>query len=267
MAKDLKDICTKVCSLARDTGDFIKKEAGKITVDKIEIKGFNNFVTYVDKISEQQLVKGLQSILPGAGFITEEGSAFENDSKYRWVIDPLDGTTNFIHGLPPYSISIGLMENDEVVLGVIYEVNSDECFYSWKNGKAYMNDKIINVSGVSKVKDGLIATGFPYNNYNFLKPYMKSLEYLFAHSHGVRRIGSAAIDLAYVACGRFDSFYEYNLNPWDVAAGSLIVQQAGGIVSDFNGGNDFIFGKQIIASNFLIYEEFYKVINNIFSIK
>lgn len=264
---NLRNICARVRSLVRETGDFIRKESEKITVDKIEIKGFNNFVTYVDKISEEELVKGLQNILPGAGFITEEGSAFENNSKFRWVIDPLDGTTNFIHGLPPYSISIGLMENNEVIVGVIYEVNSGECFYSWKDGKAYLDDKEIKVSGVSKVKDGLIATGFPYNNYNYLKPYMKSLEYLFSHSHGVRRIGSAAIDLAYVACGRFDSFYEYNLNPWDVAAGSLIVQQAGGKVSDFNGGNDFIFGKQIIASNFLIYQEFYKVINKIFSIK
>ncbi len=253
---DLEKICNSVCELATVTGKWIKNEADKIKAENIEIKGTNNFVTYVDKTSENQLVEGLRHILPSAGFITEEGSATDAGD-YRWVIDPLDGTTNFIHGLPPYSISIGLInKNNEVILGVVYEIFTGECFYAWKNGGAYLNGKPIKVTNTDKVDDALIATGFPYTAFDRLKPFMESLAYFFVHSHGVRRLGSAAIDMAYVACGRFDVFYEYNLNPWDVAAGSIIITEAGGKVTDFNGGNNYLFGKELVASNEKIHNDF-----------
>jgi myo-inositol-1(or 4)-monophosphatase len=258
---NLENICNQVCSLTVTTADWISRESGKIGQENIEVKGKNNFVTYVDKTSEQQLVKGLKSILPEAGFITEEGSA-NDEGIYRWVIDPLDGTTNFIHKLPPYSISIGLIDSsNEIILGVVYNIAVKELFYAWKDGGAFLNGSKIKVSNVLNIEDSLIATGFPYTSFEKIAGYMESLKYFFEHSHGVRRLGSAAIDLAYVACGRFDIFYEYNLNPWDVAAGSIIVREAGGKVSDFKGGNNFLFGKELIASNNYFHDNFVYVIN------
>ena len=259
---NLEDICRKVCALVTDTGKFIQQESKKITADKIEIKSHNSFVTYVDKTSEKNLVNGLSTILPDSGFIAEESTEVKSKNQYRWVIDPLDGTTNYIHGLAPYSISVGLMEDNEVILGVILEVSANECFYAWKGSKAFLNGKEIRVTNVSSIEDALIATGFPYYDFTRMKPYLESLDYFFVNSHGVRRLGSAAADLAYVACGRFEAFYEYSLNPWDVAAGSFIVKQAGGKVTDFKGFNNYIFGKEIIASNNLIYPEFFSKVNN-----
>jgi myo-inositol-1(or 4)-monophosphatase len=261
---NLENLCLQVCELARETGNFIKTEAEKITREKVEVKGLNNFVTYVDKTAEQKIVSALQQFLPEAGFITEEGTAKENGSKYRWVIDPLDGTTNFIHGLPPFAISIGLMEDQEVILGVVYEVNLSECFYAWKGSKAYLNGKEIQVSAAARIEDSLIATGFPYYDYSRVKPFFESLDYFFHNSHGVRRLGSAATDMAYVACGRFEAFYEYSLSPWDVAAGAIIVKQAGGKVSDFKGGENYIFGKEIIVTNNNVYQPFLNYINKQF---
>jgi myo-inositol-1(or 4)-monophosphatase len=261
---NLEHLCSQVCDLAKETGAFIKTEASKFTSDKVEVKGSNNFVSYVDKSSEQKIVDGLKNLLPNSGFIAEEGTGDNTPTRFRWVIDPLDGTTNFIHGLPPYAISIALMDENEVILGVVYEVCANECFYAWKGSKAYLNDRQISVTNVSTVRDSLIATGFPYYDYSLMKPFFESLEYFFVHSHGVRRIGSAATDLAYVACGRFDAFYEYGLQPWDVAAGSLILLQAGGKVSDFKGDSNYIFGNEIIASNSQIFPEFKNTLNKIF---
>ncbi|OPZ97280.1 MAG: Inositol-1-monophosphatase [Bacteroidetes bacterium ADurb.Bin408] len=141
------------------------------------------------------------------------------------------------------------MRNDHVVLGVVYEINLGECFYAWEGGKAMLNGREINVTQASRLKDSLFATGFPYYDYQYLDEYMDFFKFLMLESRGVRRLGSAAVDLAYVACGRFEGFYEYSLNPWDVAAGAFIVQQAGGKVCDFNGKNDYIFGAEIIAAN------------------
>ena len=205
------------------------------------------------------IVETLHEILPEAGFISEENTKTEQGEQLKWVIDPLDGTTNFIHGIPFYAISIALMDGNEVVLGVVNELNLNECFYAWKGGPAYKDGDEIQVSKAPKVKDSLIATGFPYYDFEKMKAYLASLEYFMQNSHGARRIGSAACDLAYVACGRFDAFYEYSLHSWDVAAGSLILQQAGGRVSDFKGGNNYIFGKEIIATNALIYDEFLSI--------
>jgi len=244
--------------VVRAAGEFIVGEREKFSSDQIEAKGKHNFVTYVDKGAEERLVEGLNMVLPRTGFIAEEGTASGTESELNWVIDPLDGTTNFIHGAPPYSISVALMEGSEVVLGIVYEIATGEMFYSFGGGEAWLDGKRIHVSVVKRVADSLISTGFPYDNYSRMKPFMRSLEYFFLNSHGVRRLGSAAMDLAYVACGRYDSFYEYNLNPWDVAAGAFLVQQAGGCVSDFSGGSNYIFGKEIVAANKLLYAEFLK---------
>ena len=257
MKIDLKKITEQVCKLACETSNFIRNEIDSLRAQDIEIKSVNNFVTYVDKQSEERLVEGLSLILPGSGFIAEENPSLQTKD-LTWIIDPLDGTTNFIHGVPLYSISIALMEGSELAMGMIYEINRKECFYTWKGSPSYLNGLEIHVSGTNQVVDSLFATGFPYYDYGRLDPYLRFFRYLMEHSHGLRRLGSAAADLAYVACGRFDGFYEYGLSPWDVAAGALIVKNAGGIVSDFKGGDDFIFGKEIIATNHSIYSEFLK---------
>lgn len=253
---DLEHLCKEVNSLAREVGAFIKLQ--KITIDDIEIKSKNSLVTYVDKTAEEMIVKKLAMLIPEAGFITEEETLVKKGEVYNWIIDPLDGTTNFIHSIPCFSISIALLRNDELVLGVIYEINLDEMFYAWEGSNAYLNGAVIKVSPTTLIENSLVATGFPYFNYVKQKEYMMLFQDLMKTSRGLRRLGSAAVDLAYVACGRFDAFYEYSLNSWDVAAGAVIVKQAGGVVTDFSGNNNFLFGKELIATNNLIYADFLK---------
>ncbi len=242
-------VCLDAVYVAIETGKFIRNESALITIDQAKSKGLHDFVTHVDKGSEQRLVDGLSKILPEASFLTEEGTISDSGNELRWIIDPLDGTTNFIHRLPPYAISIGLQRGDDLIAGIVYEITLDECFYAWENSAAFLNKKEIHVSKVVEIKDTFIATGFPYHAFGRMDEFMQSLDYFFKYSPGVRRLGSAATDLAYVACGRFDAFYEYNLNPWDVAGGAFIIQQAGGKSSDFKGGNDFVFGREIVSTN------------------
>ncbi|MCD4745244.1 MAG: inositol monophosphatase [Bacteroidales bacterium] len=261
---NLELITKQVCNLSRTVGSFIKKEIRNIKFTDIEHKGIHNFVTYVDKASEKRLVSELSKILPEAGFIAEENSDYKKGELYNWIIDPLDGTTNFIHSLPMYSISIALMKNNEIISGVIYEINLQECFYTWKGSSAFLNGNPIKVTETKKINDTLLATGFPYYDYDRLEEYMELFKYFMRNTHGIRRLGSAAVDLAYVACGRFDGFYEYGLNAWDVSAGALLVKQAGGKITDFSGTDNYIYGKEIIASNSNVYEEFLNVIKRFF---
>lgn len=261
---DLEAICREVRELVKQVGDFILQARIEFTPSNITSKGRQNFVTHVDTASEKMLVEGLSRLVPGSGFIAEEGTAGHAGETYRWIIDPLDGTTNFIHGLPPYAISIALMQEQEIIMGVVYELGFKEFFYAWKGSKAYLNGQEIGVSNTRKVSGSLIATGFPYTYFERLDPFMYSVRYFMQNSHGLRRLGSAATDLAYVACGRFESFYEYGLNPWDVAAGTFIILQAGGRACDFNGGDDWMFGGTIIASNTNTFDEFREVIRQIF---
>jgi myo-inositol-1(or 4)-monophosphatase len=222
-------------------------------------------VSYVDKTAEIALVKGLRILLPEAGFVTEEKTATIAGEQYDWIIDPLDGTTNFIHGLPTYAISIALQCDGELVLGVVYEINRDECFSAWKNGGAYLNDKQISVSKASAIENTLLATGFPYYEFGRLDAYLAVLKELMQRCHGVRRIGSAAIDLAYVACGRFDGYFEFNLNSYDVAAGIVLVREAGGQVFDFTGGNNSIERREMLATNGLISDELLLILEEKFN--
>lgn len=252
----------KVVELARETGELIREESKRFTMDAVEQKGLHDYVSYVDKQAERMIVAGLNKILPDSGFIVEEGTVAPGNSEYKWIVDPLDGTTNFIHGLPPYSISIALMHQRKLVLGVVYEVTLDECFYSWLGGPVYLNGNEVTVSDAPQLSQCLIATGFPYTDFSRMRQFMVTLEYFMKNSHGLRRLGSAAVDLAYVACGRFDAFYEYGLNPWDVAAGAFLVQQAGGKTADFSGNGDYVFGKEIVASNAKVFDEFMTIIKS-----
>jgi len=261
---DLEHLCNGVKDIARLTGEFILEEKKKLSSSAFEAKGRQNFVTHVDTGAEKMLVKGLKKLLPEAGFIAEEGTVDKSDEDWQWIIDPIDGTTNFIHGLPPYAICIALAHKGKVVLGVVYELGFKEFFYAWEGSKAFMDGKEINVSNTNSVNSSLIATGFPYTYFERLDPFMYSVRYFMQNSHGLRRLGSAATDLVYVACGRFEAFYEYGLSPWDVAAATFIVLQAGGKACDFDGNDDWLFGGTIIAANANVYDEFKEVIRRIF---
>jgi myo-inositol-1(or 4)-monophosphatase len=256
----INEICAEVCQISRRVGAFILSEQKKLTDYDVESKGLNDFVTYVDKAAEERLVAELIILMPEAGFITEEATIAREDKDFIWIIDPIDGTTNFIHGLPLFCISIALMHQGKIILGVVYEISNDECFHSIEGGDAYLNQELIHVSSRNLLKDSLLVTGFPYKDEIKLERWMKLFVDLLRKSHGVRRLGSAAIDLAYVACGRFEAFYEYGLSPWDVAAGAFIVQQAGGKVSDYSGGNNYLFGKELLAGNGRMNEELREII-------
>lgn len=258
---NLSFITEQITLVAKQAGAFIKTERTKFNRSDIEVKGQNDFVSYVDKTAERIIVGGLENLIPEAGFITEEKTINKQGLEYNWVIDPLDGTTNFIHSVPCFAVSIGLLYQEEIIAGVIYEINLDECFYAFKNGGAFCNGNKINVSPANKLKDSLLVTGFPYYDYSKLDEYMNLFRYLMQHTHGLRRLGSAATDMAYVACGRFDAFYEYSLKPWDVAAGIIIIKEAGGAICDFKGGSNFLFGQEIIASNNGIFNELSSVVN------
>lgn len=254
---NLDQLCEDVCRVCREVGKFIALEQKRLTQSSIEAKGTNDFVTYVDKASETLLVTELSALLPGSFFITEENTVkrAEQDEQMIWIIDPIDGTTNFIHGIPLFSISVALMMNKKVVLGVVYEISRDECFYATQSLGARLNGEVIKVSKLNKLADSLLVTGFPYRLGDMLDDWMELFKHFLKNSHGVRRLGSAAIDLAYVACGRFEAFYEYGLSPWDVAAGVFIVEQAGGKTSDFKGEDDYIFGRQLVSTNGHIHAE------------
>jgi len=262
---ELSKLTEEVISLTKEVGEFIRNESKIFDRQRVEYKGLHDMVSYVDKTAELRLVKGLPALLPDAGFVTEEKTSTISGEKYNWIIDPLDGTTNFIHGIPTFSVSIALQCDDELVLGVVYEINRDECFSAWKNGGAYLNNKRISVSQAPTIENTLLATGFPFYEFANMEPYLNVLRVLMQKCHGIRRIGSAAVDLAYVACGRFDGYFEYNLNSYDVAAGIVLVREAGGQVFDFKGGDQCVSRREIIATNGLISEELVNVIKKYFN--
>lgn len=244
---ELEKLTLQVAEIARAAGKFIRTEGENFDPAKVEYKGHNDMVSYVDKTAEQIIVDGLLPLIPDAGFITEEKVIVKEGKEYKWIVDPLDGTTNFIHGLPTFSVSIALQHGTDLIMGVVYEVNRDECFYAWKNGGAYLNGNKIQVSANNTFGKALIATGFPYYDFDLLEKYIAVFRELTKVCHGVRRIGSAAVDLAYVACGRFDAYFEYNLNSYDIAAGMVLVREAGGLAANFKMEDDNFASREILA--------------------
>ncbi|GAB3166326.1 inositol monophosphatase family protein [Telluribacter humicola] len=247
---NLEALTQQAIEVVKKASAFIQQEANTFNTDRIEYKDINNLVSYVDKETEKLLVAGLREILPEASFITEEGTTGEekDTEALNWIIDPLDGTTNFVHGLPIYCVSVGLVRGKEPLIGIIHEPSLDELFYGWQGGGAWCNGRRLQVSKAQHLSDSLIATGFPYRNFEKQSKYMDILSTLMRKTHGVRRLGAAAVDLAYVAAGRFEGFYEYNLHSWDMAAGILLIKEAGGTVTDFEGGDDYLFGGNIVAA-------------------
>ncbi len=264
MVYNLEKVCNQARAVVIETGAFIRRERLSFDPSKVEYKSAHDLVSYVDKTAEMQLVAGLEPLVPGCGFITEEDGTRPVGEVYNWIIDPLDGTTNFIHGIPCFCISIALQRGDQVVLGIVYEINLDECFYAWEGSAAYLNEQEIRASKTSDLERALLATGFPTLDYNRLDEYMEVFKHCMKHTRGLRRLGSAAADLAYAACGRLDGFFEYALNPWDVAGGAFILQQAGGTVTDFSGGDNYVFGREIVATNSHIHPAFLAVMRMYF---
>lgn len=267
-----KELCGEVCQLAREVGTFLATERKKISSVDSQSKGVHDYVTRFDKESERRIVERVRKLLPDSDFIAEEGTAARTGNcRYTWIIDPLDGTTNFIHSFAPTCVSIGLQDNQlsieykrpVMALGVVYEIWADECFFACSDvDGAYLNGNDISVSKNATLNESLLATGFPYSNFERMPQYMRFLEWTMRNTHGVRRLGSAAADLVYTACGRADGFYEYGLKPYDVAAGAFIVEKAGGCVGDFSGGADWLFGAEMVAANPFIFDEIITQLQN-----
>ena len=256
-----KDICRQVQEIARETGKFIRNERKTLSDRDVELKGSASLVTYVDKTAERKIVEALKKIIPESGFITEEGTVGYSGERLIWIVDPLDGTTNYIHDIAPHSVSIALQEEEEITLGVVYEIGQSEMFYAWKDSPAFLNGEQIAVSPNNKIENALIGTGFPYYNFDKVENYIDAMRYFMEQTRGLRRLGSAAVDLSYVAAGRFDGFFEHGLHAWDVAAGVFILKQAGGKVSDFNGGENWLFGGELIAASGNFFDEFYATVH------
>ncbi|MCO6487554.1 MAG: inositol monophosphatase [Phaeodactylibacter sp.] len=261
---NLEKICSQTIPVIERSGRFIRQELGRVSSGDIEEKALNSLVSYVDKTAEEQLVEGLGELLPGSVFLTEEDTIENRSGDLQWIVDPLDGTTNFLFQLPVFSISVALQQEGQTVLGIVYEINRQECFYAWRGAGAFLNGQPIRVSRRAPLEQALLATGFPYHDYSRMREYFQVFEHFMRHSRGLRRFGSAAVDLAYVACGRFDGFFEYGLNAWDVAGGAFIIREAGGVVTDFKGGGDFLYGGEIIAANPAVGKEMLGVIQGVF---
>jgi len=240
---------------AREAGKILLSNLG--TVQKVSFKSIqSNLVTEIDKQSEEQIIKILNDDFPDFDILAEEsGSSSTKNSEFMWVIDPLDGTTNYAHGLPIFTISIGLVKGNEVITGVVYDPVRDHMFYAEKGKGAFLNGKALSVSKTKDIKKSLLVTGFPYNVEENPDFCFERFIVMTKNSRAVRRLGSAALDFAYVASGIFDGFWEVKLNPWDIAAGMLLVKEAGGKVTNFNGNDCDIFNPQILSSNGIIHDK------------
>lgn len=257
---DHQFITLATVDIVKEVGKFINNELGSVSASQIEVKERNSLVSYVDKEAEKSLVAELKKLIPAAGFITEEDTVKnDHNAAYTWIIDPLDGTSNFLHNIPHFAISVGLKEGSTLVSGVVMSVVSGEIFWASKGGGAYMNHKPIYTSNTAVIENALIATGFPYKVKD-VAPLIRTLGYFMRHARGLRRMGAAALDLAFLAAGRFDCYYETTLNAWDVAAGALILEEAGGIISDFDGGENYLFGGSLIATNGHIHDEILRIV-------
>jgi len=261
---NLEQLCKQTISIAKEAGEFIAAEKKKFKISDIEVKSRNSLVSYVDKGSEKMIIDALTKLLPDCSFLAEEETVQRSENEWEWIIDPLDGTTNFMHGIPSYAVSIALTHKGESVMGVVYEINLDECFYAWKGGGAFLDGEKILVSPMNDFAESFISTGMPYYDFTVTKYYTDTLNELLPIVRGVRRLGAAAVDLCYVACGRYEAFFEHSLAPWDVAAATLIIKEAGGTITDFNGDDDYIFGRQIIAGNSTIHPEILNIVQKHF---
>jgi myo-inositol-1(or 4)-monophosphatase len=249
MQKDLKELTNRVILIAKETGLFLREQRKCFQIEDVIEKGNYDYVSYVDKEAEAKAITLLSELLPQAGFISEEGQGKYAGEDYCWIIDPLDGTSNYIHDYAPYCVSIALRKKRELVIGVVYEVCRDECFWAWKEGGAYLNGKRIHTSLVKEMNKAFIGFGLPYNAKKYRPVVSELLPRFYGFTSGIRISGSAAANLCYVAAGRFDLWFEAYIKLWDFAAGALIVSEAKGIISGFDGNLYFSDSHHIIASS------------------
>lgn len=253
---DLNSLVSQVCEVAVAAGAFLRAERMRFDRTAVEEKGPHDYVSYVDRASELRLVEQLSALLPDAGFITEEKTTSQcGDEDLCWVIDPLDGTTNFVHDMAPYCVSIALRNRSEVLLGVVYEVCRDECYWAYKGGGAFLNGRPIHVSSVSDMGQAQVLLGFPYDSERFRPVVLDLIAQMYGMVGAERLLGSAAAELCYVAAGRAEGRIEGLLGPWDVAAGCLILAEAGGKTTDFKGGDTYLDGREVVASNGWVHEQ------------
>ena len=259
---DLEKCTLAVCDIARRAGEYIREERKKFSFERVERKHAHDYVSYVDKGSEKLIVSALRELLPEAGFITEEGLAGHDAEQMLWVVDPLDGTTNFIHQYAPYAVSIALLQGKEILIGVVYEICADECFYAWQGGGSYLNGNRLQVSN-QQLQDALLCLQLPYNSEAY-KPVIKRLiDQLYGNVGSIRACGSAAMALCQVASGRLDGYAEQYIGQWDYMAGSLIVMEAGGAVTDYDGSLDFTQGNSVVATNGIIQQDLLETIKKV----
>ena len=245
---------------AREAGNIIVRNMDRIDRLTIATKRSNDFVSEVDQQAEAAIIEVLKQAYPDHGIHAEESGRRDENAEYQWIIDPLDGTTNFLHGFPQFAVSIALQHKARLVVGVIYDPFTQELFTAARGEGAQLNEKRIRVSGHAGLRGALLSTGFPYTDQSYLDTYLDTMKALMAPAAGIRRPGSAALDLAWVAAGRTDGFWEFNLKAWDIAAGALIVREAGGIVTDFYGRDSYLESGDIIAASPKVFPEMLKII-------
>ncbi len=249
---------------ARLAGPAIIDNLGRISKRDISLKMASDFVTSVDRESESIIIGTIKESFPHHLILAEESIKESAGEEYRWIIDPLDGTTNYIHGYPVFSVSIALEYKSEIILGVVFDPLRNELFLAEKGAGAFLNGHPIRVSEINEIKECLITTGFPFRKKEIIDSYLKLFKNIFLKVSDLRRAGSAALDLAYLACGRCDGFFEIGLSPWDIAAGSLLIEEAGGVVTDFAGGTDYVRTGNIVAGNTAVHNGILTEVKNIF---
>jgi myo-inositol-1(or 4)-monophosphatase len=247
---------------ARAAGSIINRAALDLDVLKIGTKGPNDFVSEVDRAAENAIIEILLDAYPGHAILAEESGREHGakHSEYTWIIDPLDGTTNFLHGFPVYAVSIGLAFRGKVEQGVVYDPTRNDLFFASKGRGAFLNDRRLRVSRRTRIADALIGTGFPFRKGDNFKRYVKMFEEVMQNCAGLRRPGAAALDLCYVAAGYYDGFFETGLNPWDIAAGSLIITEAGGLIGNFTGEADYLYQREVVAGNPKVYGQLVQIL-------
>ena len=255
---------TTAVSAARLAGDIIIKNLGHLSNQDVQTKQAFDFVTKVDRWSEAVILQTIREKFPSHRFLTEETLHQDDTGDYRWIIDPLDGTTNYIHGYPMFSVSIGLEFESELVLGVVFDPLKDELFHAVRGGGAFLNNNRISVSETTALERSLLATGFPFRSKEMIDLYLRAFKGIFLEVSDIRRAGSAALDLAYIAAGRLEAFFELNLSPWDIAAGALLIEEAGGLVTDFGGGAAYLKTGNVVAGSKQIQREILANVQQVF---
>ena len=262
MSQALHPMLNIAIKAARSAGAIINRASLDLDLLKINTKGPNDFVSEVDQAAEQAIIETILTAYPGHGILAEESGRAHGarDSDYVWIIDPLDGTTNFLHGFPVYAVSIALAFRGQVQQAVVYDPTRNDMFYASKGRGAFLNDKRLRASKRTRLSDALIGTGFPFRKGDNFKRYVQMFEEVMQHCAGLRRPGAAALDLCYVAAGYYDGFFETGLNPWDVAAGSLIITEAGGLIGNFTGEADFLYQREVVAGNPKVYGQLVQIL-------